>query len=261
MEQLISLMQQLRHPETGCSWDIKQNHTSLLPYLVEECYELVEAIQSGDKESIEDELGDVLFQIVFHSQIASENKSFDFDDVVAAIVAKMKRRHPHVFAGVTYNNAEAQAAAWDKIKQTEKKVKPSHGGFADVSLSMPTLMRAEQIQREAAKKGFDWPGYEPVVGKIQEELQEVIEVLEQQEARSRLVEEVGDLLFAVTNLARHLKVDSETALVQANSKFSGRFLSVLTRLENQGLTPEEATLEEMDRLWEEVKEEENRTKK
>lgn len=248
--QLLEIMARLRNPNGGCPWDLEQNFATIAPYTIEEAYEVAEAIQSGDRMAIRDELGDLLLQVVFHSQMAMEEGSFTFEDVAESINTKMIRRHPHVFGDADIKDADAQTANWEVIKAEERKHKETDSSaLANVPAALPALMRAQKLQARAARVGFDWPTAQGVIDKIREELAEVEEALASGDA-AHTQEELGDLLFAVTNLARFAKADAETALRDANSKFTRRFRHIEQHL---GKPMTEATLEEMEALWNDAK--------
>lgn len=257
IERLLEIMARLRDPEGGCPWDRQQTFASIVPYTLEEAYELAEAIERGTQEELRDELGDLLFQVVFYAQLAKEAGYFDFNDIVAGIQAKLIRRHPQVFGdqkGIT--TAQAQTAAWEAHKAAERRTKAGSGAVSvleGISLSLPALTRAIKLQRRAARVGFDWAHIEPVLEKIEEELHEVRQALGSQDQAERLAEEVGDLLFACVNLARFAGVDPETALRRTNAKFERRFRFIEQALSEQGRRVEDASLEEMDSLWEQAK--------
>ncbi len=258
---LIEIMAALRTPETGCPWDLEPNFRSIAPYTVEEAYEVAEAIERGDLDELRDELGDLLLQVVFHARMAQEQGAFAFPDIVAGICEKLIRRHPHVFAEPDALTAEGVTAQWDAIKAAEKAAKatakgaPAPASLLDgVPLALPALTRAVKLQKKASKVGFDWNNAAHVLGKIREETEEVAEELAQPEIDSRALEaEIGDLLFVVANLARHANVDPEQALRSANAKFERRFHHIEQRLAQQGVTPEAASLDEMEALWTEAK--------
>jgi MazG family protein len=255
---LLAIMKKLRDPEEGCPWDRVQNYETIAPYTVEEAYEVADAIDRKDMDALKSELGDLLFQVVFHARMAEEEGAFDFDDVVDAICDKMVRRHPHVFAGMTFEDAEAQTANWEAHKAAERRAKAADENRAvsvleDVPVNLPSLMRAEKLTKRAARVGFDWPETEQVVAKIDEELAEVKEEIAAGARLERLEDEIGDLLFTVANLARHFKIDPEVALKKTNLKFINRFNYVEQALHNTGVAPEDTTLEEMERLWVEAK--------
>ena len=220
---LARVMARLRDPETGCPWDIAQDFASIAPYTIEEAYEVADAIERNDMDDLRDELGDLLLQVVFHSRIAEQSNQFALQDVIDAITAKMIRRHPHIFGEGT--RREDGHAQWEAIKAAERAEKdPDPSALAGVASALPALLRAEKLQKRAARTGFDWPDIDGVIAKIEEEIAEVRDALDQA-ARE---EEVGDLLFAVVNLAKHLKVDPEVALRSANSKFERRFRAMET---------------------------------
>lgn len=246
-ERLLAIMARLRDRETGCPWDIEQDFSTIAPYTIEEAYEVAEAIASGDRAAIKDELGDLLLQVVFHSQMAAEESSFTFEDVAHSINEKMVRRHPHVFGEADIRSAEAQTEHWETIKKAEREAKAKHGVLADVPAALPALMRAQKLQKRAARVGFDWPDVSGVVAKIHEELGETEAVLAD---KDKLAEELGDLLFAVVNLARFAGIDAEEALRRANRKFTRRFEHIERTLSKP---MGEATLDEMERLWEDAK--------
>lgn len=249
-QKLLEIMAKLRNPQGGCPWDLEQDFSTIAPYTIEEAYEVAEAIATGDRTSLREELGDLLLQVVFHAQMAQEEKSFDFEDVAAGINDKMIRRHPHVFGDTDITDADAQTANWENIKAEERKHKQKDTSvLADVPAALPALMRAQKLQARAARVGFDWPDASGVIAKIREELDEVEEAIASGDA-THTQEEIGDLLFAVTNLARFTKGDAETALRDANQKFSRRFRYIEQRL---GKPMQDATLDEMETLWVEAK--------
>lgn len=251
---LLAIMRRLRDPKGGCPWDLEQNFGTIAPYTIEEAYEVASTIEAGDYAALKEELGDLLLQVVFHSQMAEEQNLFAFGDVVNAICSKMIRRHPHVFAQGPANTAQAVSVAWEEIKRKERAEKPAQpeGLLDDVPAALPALMRAIKLQNRAAEVGFDWPSAITVADKIAEETRELAEASQSGEP-AKVVEEFGDLLFAMTNLARHLKLDPETALRAANTKFIRRFKMIEAGLRAQGRTPEEASLEEMEALWQDAK--------
>ncbi len=252
IDQLLTIMARLRNPEGGCPWDLEQNFATIAPYTIEEAYEVAEAIAGGNRAELRDELGDLLLQVVFHAQMASEEGSFTFADVVQGISDKMIRRHPHVFSDAEIKDADAQTANWEVIKEQERKAKKSERVLADVPTALPALMRAQKLQSRAARVGFDWPDTRGVLDKIKEELAEVEEAIASGNA-AHTQEELGDLLFAVTNLARFVKADAETALRDANGKFTRRFEYIEDALKGAGKPIKEASLEEMEALWNEAK--------
>ncbi len=255
---LLRIMAQLRDPEAGCPWDVEQSFASIAPYTIEEAYEVADAIQSGDLEGLKDELGDLLLQVVFHARMAEEQGLFGFRDVVISICEKMTRRHPHVFGDAGIEDEAAQRIAWEKHKEEERKVRATHqdevlSALHGVSVALPGLTRAVKLQKRAARVGFDWGDALPVFAKVREELEELEAVMEEGEGQERAEEELGDLLFVCANLARHFKVDPESALRHANAKFERRFQYVETALRAGGRSLSDADLAEMDRLWEECK--------
>jgi ATP diphosphatase len=293
IEDLLAVMAALRAPGTGCPWDLEQSFASIAPYTIEEAYEVADAIQRGDLDHLKEELGDLLLQVVYHSRMAEEQGAFAFADVAEAITAKMVRRHPHVFGTPEERAAGAAPGFWERIKAEERGVRPlapdlsanlRRGGEGSdpvsasgeresapsaldgVPLGLPALTRAVKLQSKAARVGFDWPSLAPVLDKLKEELAELEEAIGVRPSGSdtraptpdhaRIEEEFGDLLFVVANVARHLKLDPETALRSANAKFIRRFHAIEAKLAAHGRTPAQSTLEEMDRLWDEAKAEE-----
>jgi len=246
-EKLTEIMAQLRAPN-GCPWDREQTHATLRPYLLEETYEVLEAMDNGDMPHLKEELGDLLLQVVFHAQIASEKNDFNIDDVVNGISEKLERRHPHVFGDVVINTAEEQTAHWEQIKRKEGKKSAIDG----VPPALPALTRARRVQEKATSVGFDWPSPEPVLEKVREEIDELTEA-RAEGSQAHIEEEYGDLLFALVNLARFIKVDPEAALQKSTHKFSARFKAVEKRMLADGHPMKNATLEEMDHYWNEVK--------
>ena len=261
IQRLLDIMARLRHPEGGCPWDRQQTFASILPYTLEEAYEVAEAIDAGDMAALREELGDLLFQVVFYAQLAKEAGEFDFGDIVASICGKLERRHPHVFGDAAVGDAEEHRFAWERMKQQERAMKASAAQRAasvldDVPQALPGLVRGVKLQRRAARVGFDWASVDDVLAKIEEELDEVRHELANGGGHGRLTHEIGDLLFACSNLARHTGVDAEVAMRGVNQRFEWRFRRVEALLAEQGRSPSDATLEEMDRLWERVKAEE-----
>lgn len=252
LQRLLTVMARLRDPDTGCPWDRQQTYASLVPHTLEEAYEVADAIAREDWAELREELGDLLFQIVFYAQIAGEEGRFDFAAIADAISEKMTRRHPHVFGDAYYASAEAQTAAWEQIKASEKASVPA-GVLDGVPLALPALSRAAKLQKKAARVGFDWGTLAPVLAKIEEELGEIRAEIAAAAPPERLADELGDVLFAVANLARHLKIDPEAALRGTNAKFERRFRQVEHGLAACGRTPAESTLAEMDALWEQAK--------
>ncbi len=258
MQRLLTIMAQLRDRNGGCPWDVEQSFATIAPHTIEEAYEVADAIERRDMAALKDELGDLLFQVVFHAQMAREAGSFDFADVAAGIAEKMIRRHPHVFGDVSIETADAQTKAWEAHKEDERRAKAKAVNrplsvLDGVAAGLPALMRAQKLQRRAARVGFDWANVLDVFLKIDEELIEIKEELKKSKNPERLQDEVGDLLFAVVNLARHLDVDPEAALRHANGKFERRFRLVEERLARTGRTPADANLEELESLWQQVK--------
>lgn len=247
IDQLIEIMARLRAPD-GCAWDRKQTLKTIAPYTIEEAYEVVEAIEMEDMPALKEELGDLLFQVVFYAQIAKEKSLFDFDQIAQTISEKMIRRHPHVFADVEYQSETEQHAAWDAIKKQEKPRSDDHSALAGVDVGLPELIRAEKLQKKAAKTGFDWPQAEAVLDKVEEEIAELKAEMNAQSSQAKLEDELGDVLFSCINLARHLKIDSGQALRQANRKFESRFRKMEQLGDLAALSPEQ-----MEALWAEVK--------
>jgi nucleoside triphosphate diphosphatase len=259
---LLEIMAALRTPKTGCPWDLVQNFSTIAPYTLEEAYEVADAIARDDMADLKEELGDLLLQVVYHARMAEEQGAFAFGDVVQGITEKMIRRHPHVFgemAGELHTHGpQAVAGLWERIKAEEKKDKAGRdnsavesGALAGVPVTLPALTRALKLQTEASKVGFDWNDPRAVLRKIREEADEIEAELD--EAPEQAAAEVGDLLFAAVNLARHLCADPEAVLRQTNRKFERRFASIERALAAQGKAPQDATLAEMDALWDEAK--------
>ncbi len=255
IERLRRVMAALRDPSGGCPWDLAQDHRSLIPYLVEETYEVVDAIERGAADDLREELGDLLFQIVFHARLGEERGAFDLDAVAEAIADKLVARHPHVFAGRRFASDAERDAAWEAAKQAERARKGSadSGFFSGVHRAQPALMRARALQRRAARVGFDWPDALAVLDKVREETDELEAALQQGEDRARLQEEVGDLLFAVVNLARHLDLDAEEALRQGNEKFVRRFEAMRARLAASGRALADCDAATLEAAWQEAK--------
>jgi ATP diphosphatase len=251
---LLDIMRRLRDPNGGCPWDIEQDFASIAPYTIEEAYEVASAIEDRNWPELKDELGDLLLQVVFHARMAEEKKLFDFSDVVAAINAKMIRRHPHVFAsGAAVEDSAAQTVAWEEHKKKERAAKVAAGRslLDDVPMALPALLRAVKLQKRASSVGFDWDNAAKVLEKVAEEAQEIVEARDL--SQEKVEEEVGDLLFVVANLARHLKVEPENALRAANAKFVRRFKVIESELAKRGRTPDDASLDEMEALWQAAK--------
>ena len=257
MGRLLQVMARLRDPERGCPWDLEQDFASIAPYTIEEAYEVADAIARGDLAALKDELGDLLLQVVYHARMAEEVGLFDFDQVAAAITDKMMRRHPHVFGSAEVDDARAQGHAWEAAKATERASRAGAEGAArvldDVPLALPALVRAGKLQRRAARVGFDWPEPVQVVDKIEEEIAEVRAELGRSASLERLSDEIGDLLFALVNLARHLEVDAEASLRLANAKFERRFGAIEDALRAGGRRFADVSLDEMEALWQQAK--------
>lgn len=255
LDRLIDIMARLRDPETGCPWDLEQSFATIAPYTIEEAYEVADAVERGDLEGLCDELGDLLLQVVFHARMAEEQKAFAFDDVAAAIADKMVRRHPHVFADASKSDLRE---TWEAQKAAERTEKAARNGLTagvldDVPRALPALMRAEKLQKRAARAGFDWPETAPVLDKIAEEIEELRDEIALPDSRERCEAELGDVLFSCVNLARHLGIDPETALRGANSRFERRFRWIEAALAERGQSPADVGLDELERLWGEAK--------
>jgi len=253
IERLLEIMRRLRDPESGCPWDIEQTFRTIAPYTIEEAYEVADAIERQDWPELEGELGDLLLQSVYHTAIGEEAGHFSFQSVVRNISDKMVARHPHVFGEESRDkSAEQQTRDWEAIKAAERGAKAQKGTLEGIAMNLPALLRALKLQKRAARVGFDWPDVSHVLDKIVEEAGELVE------ARARLshdemVDEMGDLLFVMANLARHLDIDPEEALRRTNAKFTRRFGAIEAALATRGKRPEDSTLEEMDALWNDVK--------
>lgn len=258
---LLEIMAKLRDPQGGCPWDLEQSFRTIVQHTIEEAYEVADAIEQDDLESLKSELGDLLFQTVFYAQMAREAGSFDMADVIRGLNDKMIKRHPHVFGQVSIADAEQQTHAWEKQKAEERAAQAAAKGLKPSAIDgvipgLPALTRAEKLQKRAARVGFDWPEPAQVLDKIAEETQEIRAALEEKLPRDSVAEEIGDLLFAVVNLARHLQIDSEGALRAANRKFERRFRRVEDILHAQGKEPAGSTLDEMGAAWVQAKQEE-----
>ena len=254
-DKLVEVMKKL-HAPGGCPWDREQTHESLKPYLLEETYEALEAIDSGSDEHLQEELGDVLMQVVFHAEIADREGRFTINDVIEGIVEKLVRRHPHVFGDVTVDSSDEVVVNWEEIKRREKREKKSGGSVLDgLPQSLPALIKARRIQEKVSRVGFDWERTEEVMLKVDEELQELKEASQTQD-KAAIEEELGDLLFAIANLARFVSLCPEDALRKTIDKFQRRFQYIERELPKRGMKLGEASLEEMDKLWDEVKKEE-----
>lgn len=262
IQQLLEIMRALRNPASGCPWDLEQDFQSLIPYTLEEAYEVADAIERNNLDDIKSELGDLLFQIIFYSQLAEEQRAFDFNEVAQAITEKLIRRHPHVFADTKVKDAAAQTREWEKIKQQERKAKAVESAvnlshLDDVSRTLPSLMRAEKLQKRAAKEGFDWPNIKGVMAKVYEELDEVQQELDAGiHEKEKIENEMGDLFFSCINLSRHAGVDAEQCLRKANLKFERRFRALEQIAKNKNLQINEMTTDELEELWQEVKKQE-----
>jgi MazG family protein len=258
--ELLAVMARLRDPARGCPWDLQQNFASIAPHTLEECYELVDAIERGDFPQVREELGDVLFQVVFYAQLGREQQLFDFQDLLRGLTEKLLRRHPHVFPdGRLADGGAGPAVAveqvnqnWERIKQQERHAKRQTGVLDDVPVALPALARAAKLQKRAAGVGFDWDGWRDVLDKMTEETAELVEAVAQGE-QAAVVDELGDLLFSCVNLARFLDVDPEHALRMANRKFERRFRFIESSLAQRGSAPQQATLAEMEALWAQAK--------
>lgn len=260
---LLEIMRRLRTPVTGCPWDLDQTFETIAPYTLEEAYEVADAIARGDLTDLREELGDLLLQVVYHAQMAQEQGAFDFGDVVESVTAKMIRRHPHVFGGAAARSAGVAKDFWERAKAAEKAEEAREAGnggaqddarslLDDVPLPLPALTRAVKLQNKAASVGFDWPGLEPVLAKLKEEIAELEEAIVANR-KEKIREEFGDLLFVIANVARHLDIDPEAALRAANDKFIRRFRYIEQALAQRGKRPADSTLEEMDALWDAAK--------
>ncbi len=259
LEDLVYLMQRLREPETGCPWDLKQNYQSITSSTIEEAYEVVDAIEQGDLDHLKEELGDLLFQVIFYSQLADEEKRFSFHDVVHVITEKLLRRHPHVFPDGTLQSRRQPGeelddshikASWENIKQSERSAKGAPGIFDDVPKALPALTRAAKLQKRAAKLGFDWTATDQVLDKIEEELTELSEAFDAG-SEEDVAEELGDLMFTCVNLARHLGRDPDSLLRAANQKFESRFTHVAARIKTASEQPPTAAT--LEAWWAEAK--------
>jgi MazG family protein len=265
IEKLLEIMAGLRDSQGGCPWDLEQDFSTIAPYTIEEAYEVADAIERGDFNDLRDELGDLLFQVVFHARMAEEAGHFAFADAVQAICDKMLRRHPHVFADAEVDGADAQTVAWEEQKAQERQSRHDdhkgdrHSILDNIPIALPALTRAEKLGKRAARAGFDWPDVTGPLAKIDEELGEIaaamqaIKGTDSSDGRERLESELGDLFFAVVNACRHLRVDPEKALRGANSRFERRFAYIEVQLAKTGESPENAGLERLEALWEQAK--------
>jgi MazG family protein len=247
---LLDIMAALRTPETGCPWDLEQSFATIAPYTIEESYEVADAIAQNNLASLKEELGDLLFQVVFHARMAEEQGAFDFNEVVQGLSDKMEARHPHVFGTHAIETADQQTQNWEVMKAKERAAKLANDPslLADIPLALPALMRAEKLTKRAARVGFDWPSLNEVFEKLTEEIGETQEAIAEGD-QAHIEEEIGDVLFVLANLARKAKVDPEVALRSANAKFERRFRWIEEALQRDGKSPETSSLEEMDGLW------------
>ena len=253
MLRLQEIMRALRDPQSGCPWDIEQNFKSIAPYTVEEAYEVADAIERENWDDLKNELGDLLLQTVYHTQMAEEENLFNFNDVINQISEKMIKRHPHVFGSLKQNKtSDQQIKDWEAIKADERVKKNQTGILDDVALNLPALVRSLKLQKRAARVGFDWPTVSKVLQKIEEETKELVEAKEF-ESQERINEEFGDLMFSIVNLGRHLKVDPEEALKKTNIKFITRFQFIEDEIKSEGRDLEDTSLEEMEKLWQRAK--------
>lgn len=264
IDRLLTVMERLRDPKSGCPWDIEQTFETIAPYTIEEAYEVADAIARHDMLDLKEELGDLLLQVVYHSEMAKElgndGDSFTFEDVANDIADKMIRRHPHVFGDLSIENAEAQSKAWEEVKAEERRLKGKgdpDSVLDNVPLALPALTRAEKLQKRAARVGFDWSETSQVFDKVEEELAELKVEMGHAAPNDRLEDELGDVLLTVVNLARHLKLDPETALRRANDKFERRFRAIERAVVQDGNSMTETPLDELERLWQATKKSEN----
>lgn len=253
LAQLLDVMRRLREPARGCPWDLEQTFETIVPYTLEEAYEVADAIARNDLAALRGELGDLLFQVVFHARIAEEQGVFDFADVAASIVEKLTRRHPHVFADVTYANSAEQTSAWERFKADERGAVGARGTLDGIARALPALVRAHKLGKRAASVNFDWPNTSGVREKVREELAELDEAVAGAEGEARMSEELGDLLFVIANWARHLGLDAEAALRSANTKFERRFAFIEAAAHRNGLTLPGLSAEQWDAFWREAK--------
>ncbi|QHJ12950.1 Nucleoside triphosphate pyrophosphohydrolase [Paraglaciecola mesophila] len=258
LSELLTIMRTLRDPKHGCNWDQQQTFASIVPYTIEEAYEVADAIDTGDMTEIRDELGDLLFQVVFYAQMAEEQKAFAFEDVMRGISAKLRRRHPHIFADESGKVAPAEKGQWEKIKTQEREAagkSADNSILAHVPKGMSPLIRAQKLQQLCAKSGFDWPELQPVLDKLHEEIEEVmVEVDAPNPEQAAIEDEIGDVLFSVVNLARHVNVDAQTALRKASNKFEQRFRQVERIAQQKGQEVHETSLDELETFWQQAKE-------
>ncbi len=251
--ELLNIMQRLRDPQSGCPWDIEQTFHSIAPYTVEEAYEVADAIERSDMKELAEELGDLLFQVVFHAQMAEEQGLFRFNDIVTAISEKLIRRHPHVFGDANIASAEEQTSAWEEHKARERQQKGNQSSLDGIAKTLPGLTRAAKLQKRAAKVGFDWDAIEPIFDKLAEETQELKTELEQNATWDRVEDEIGDMLFTVVNIARHTQIDPELAIRRANAKFEARFKHMENVVKLAGESLDELTIERLEFYWAQAK--------
>lgn len=257
MDKLLKIMEKLRDPKDDCAWDVEQTFETIAPYTIEEAYEVAEAIEQNDMDALKDELGDLLFQTVFHARMAEEAGHFKFSDVVDAISDKMIRRHPHVFGDENYRDADEQTVAWEEQKAKEREDKDQKSILDGVTIGLPALSRAVKLQKRAARVGFDWPETSQVIDKLNEEMAELsAELIKNKQDHDKIEEEFGDMMFVYANLARHLKIDPEKALRRANSKFTNRFNKIEQHIENKNKSFDQYSLDALEELWVKAKEEE-----
>ena len=250
IEKLLEIMAALRHPENGCPWDIEQDFSSIAPYTIEEAYEVADAIERGDMAELKDELGDLLFQVVFYAQMASERGLFDFNDVVRAINDKLVRRHPHVFGDDNTTDKAELERQWEQHKQQERDSKSEQAGALDgIAATLPALRWSQKLQKRAASTGFDWPDIAPVFDKLEEELQELKAEIGRADNQARILDEYGDVLFVCVNLAKHLRLNAEQALRHANRKFIERFTLMEQLIQQDDTVFDDLTLEQMEQYW------------
>ena len=256
IDELLLIMQELRTPETGCPWDLKQNFKSIAAYTIEEAYEVVDAIERDDMDDLKDELGDLLLQVVFHARMAEEAGLFDFHDVAQAISEKMQRRHPHVFANEAGKSIDDVKNSWEVIKAKEKEAKTGsvpQSLLEDIPSALPGMTKSVKLQKRAARVGFDWPEISQVFDKLDEELGELRQEIEQNGSSERLLDEMGDVMFVIANLARHLKIDPEQASRTGNQKFTNRFKDMEKQAEASGKAMGSLTLDELETMWQSAK--------
>ena len=257
IQRLLEIMQQLRAPQGGCPWDLAQTYQTIVPHTLEEAYEVADAIERRAYDELQDELGDLLFQVVFYAQLASEEGRFGFSDIVTSICDKLERRHPHVFGDKQVSDAEEQTRHWEQLKADERKARAAqnpHSALDGIAHTLPAVSVAHKLQKRAAQVGFDWPDEKGVVDKVKEELAEIQQAWPDP---ARRAEEMGDLLFSCVNLARHAGVDAETVLRQANRKFEARFRAMEQKLEEAGQALSSASTDDMESAWQSVKDGEN----